>query len=149
MSIRDLVVYFYADDGIVALTQLERLQRAFDVLTCLFNRFGLMTNKRNIVNMSCQQCHMPGSMLVEVYESQTTETGPAFLERHQRKVHCPRCRVEVVARTLLTHHQSHHDVGGGGAGAAPPPPPPPRRPKHTGYLYRNICCGSGDQYRGA
>ena len=30
---QDLAAYFYADDGLVASTQPERIQRAFDVLT--------------------------------------------------------------------------------------------------------------------
>ena len=51
LQIRDLVWYLYADDGLVTLTQPERLQRAFDVLTGLFDWVSLRTNKRNTVSM--------------------------------------------------------------------------------------------------
>ena len=44
IAIIDLVAYFYANCGLVASTQPERLQRAFDVLTGLFDRFVLRTN---------------------------------------------------------------------------------------------------------
>ena len=54
MSIRDLVEYFYADNGLVALTQPERLQMLFDVLTGLVNRVILSKNIRTTVSMACQ-----------------------------------------------------------------------------------------------
>ena len=43
-SVQDLAACFYTDDVLVASTQLERLQRAFDVLTYHFDRFGFRTN---------------------------------------------------------------------------------------------------------
>ena len=57
----------YAEDELVALTQLERLQRAFSVLTGLFDRVGLRKNTRKTVSMVCQKCHMPVRMSVEAY----------------------------------------------------------------------------------
>ena len=42
MKIIELAAYFYADDGLVASTQPERLEMAFDILTGLFNRFVLL-----------------------------------------------------------------------------------------------------------
>ena len=50
----DLVDYFHANDGLVASTQPERLQRAFDILTGLFNWVGLRKNTANTVDMVCQ-----------------------------------------------------------------------------------------------
>ena len=40
-TVHDLEVYLYADNGIIALPQTERLQRSFDVLTDHFEWFGL------------------------------------------------------------------------------------------------------------
>ena len=45
--------YFYTDDGLVASTQLERMQRAFGVLAGLFNRVGLRMNMWKMVSMDC------------------------------------------------------------------------------------------------
>ena len=56
--VQDLVAYFYAGDVIVTLTQTEILQRAFDVLTDLFDRVGLWTNMRKANRMACNPCHM-------------------------------------------------------------------------------------------
>ena len=60
LSIRDLVAYLYAGNGLVTSTQLERLQRVFDVITEIFDRVGLMTNTRKTVSMVYQPCHAPG-----------------------------------------------------------------------------------------
>ena len=62
LMIIDLAADFYANDSLVASTQLERLQRLFDVLTILFDRVGLHTNTANMVGMLCQPCHAPGGM---------------------------------------------------------------------------------------
>ena len=68
LTIIDLAAYLYAKDGLVASTQPDRLQRAFDVLTCLFNRFGIRTNTAKIVGMVFQPCHSPGGISEEAYE---------------------------------------------------------------------------------
>ena len=41
VSVKDLAEFFYAGDVIIVYTQLDRLQKAFGVLTDLFRRFGL------------------------------------------------------------------------------------------------------------
>ena len=78
LTIRDLAEYFYSDNGLVTSTQLERLHRAFDILSGLFGRVGLRMNKRKTVSMACQPCHAPGRMYLEAYKRQTTGTGPTF-----------------------------------------------------------------------
>ena len=95
MFIQDLVDSFYADVGIIALTQPERLHRAFDVLTGLFDQVGLRTSTQNIVSISCQPCHTPGKMLVETNERRMTVTGTKFWERQWRRVKFSKCGVKV------------------------------------------------------
>ena len=51
VSIQGFVANFYADDGLVALTQTERLQRAFDSLAYLFNWVGLWNNMPKMASM--------------------------------------------------------------------------------------------------
>ena len=62
LTIIDLEAYLYSDDGIVASTQMERLKRVFDILTCLFGQVGLRKNTVNTVVVVCQPCHAPGGM---------------------------------------------------------------------------------------
>ena len=89
MSIQDLVAYFYANYGLVASTQIERLHRACNFLTNLFDRVSISTNIRNMVSMACQPCHKPVWMSSAAYELQRTGTGPNLCEEHQRRVACP------------------------------------------------------------
>ena len=67
LTIIDLASYFYTNDGLVASTQPERLQRNFDVLTGIFDRFHLQKNTANTVGMVCQPFHAPGSMSEDAY----------------------------------------------------------------------------------
>ena len=101
----------------------------------------LRKNTRKTVSTACQPCHTSGSMSVETYKSRMMGTGPIFWERQRRVMNCPECGVEVVVGPLITHHQIQHNMGHGDLGGGPPP----GRPKLTGYLYRNVCCGSGSQ----
>ena len=82
LFIRDLAAYFYADDGLIGSTQLERLQRAFGVLAGIFSRVSFRTNTRKTVIMDCQTCHATGRILVEAYKRRTTGKIPTFWERH-------------------------------------------------------------------
>ena len=89
LLIRDLVVYFYANDGLVASNQPERLQRALDILTGIFDWFGLRTNTRKTVSMACQPCHAPVRMSSKAYERRMTGTGSNFSERQRTRVDFP------------------------------------------------------------
>ena len=51
ITIIDLAAYFYANDGLVASTQPERLQRVFDVLTGIFYCVVLRKNTAKTVDM--------------------------------------------------------------------------------------------------
>ena len=62
-----LLAHFYADNGLVASTQPERLHTEFDVLTVLFHRVGLWKNTAKTVGMVCQPCHAPGRVSEEAY----------------------------------------------------------------------------------
>ena len=54
MSIQDLAAYFYANNGLDALTQTERLNRVFDALMGLFDRVSVRKNTQKMVSMACQ-----------------------------------------------------------------------------------------------
>ena len=62
LTIIYLVAYSYSNDGLLALTQLKRLKRAFDFLTSLFDHAGLRKNMKKTVSMACQTCHDPGQI---------------------------------------------------------------------------------------
>ena len=86
LLIHDLVTYFYANNVIVASPQPERMQRAFDVLTGLFDRVRLRTKTQKTVIMDCYPCHTPGRMSVEAHKRRTMGTEPTFWERQRSRV---------------------------------------------------------------
>ena len=89
MTIIDLEAYLYAKGGLMASIQPERLKRAFDVLTRLFNQVGLQTNTEKTVGMVCQSCNSPGGISEEAYKKQTARKGPTFWEGQRRMAECP------------------------------------------------------------
>ena len=101
VSIQDRAAYFYINNGLIALTQEERLKRAFDVLTDLFNRVVLWTNMWKTVIMACQPFQMPGRMSVLEYARHVMGRGPYYQERQRKRVHCPEYGVEVAAGLLM------------------------------------------------
>ena len=62
LLIQDLEEYFYFENGLVSSIQLERLQRAFDILTGIFDRVGLKMNIQMMVSVDCQPCYAPVRM---------------------------------------------------------------------------------------
>ena len=102
LTIIDLAAYFYANDGIMASTQTERLHRAFDVLTGLFDRVGLRKKTAKPVDIVCQLYHAPGRMLEEAYKKQMTGKGPTFWEFQRKRVELLERRVEVAVGSLTT-----------------------------------------------
>ena len=91
-------------------TQLERLQRASNVFTYLFDRVSLRKNTWKMVSMTCHIFHIPGIMLVVAYEIQATGMVPIYQEWQGMQVQCPDFGVEVAAGLLLTHRQSQYGM---------------------------------------
>ena len=82
--VKDLVTYFYVENELVLSTQMERLQRLFDVLIKLLDQFDTQKNIRNKVSMACRTCHTPGGMSEVAYERRVTGVGTTYLERQMR-----------------------------------------------------------------
>ena len=51
---------FYADDGMVVLSDPTWLQGAFSALVAISNRLGLRTNVGKTVSMACHPCRAGG-----------------------------------------------------------------------------------------
>ena len=115
------------------------------ILTSLFDWVGLRTNMRRKVIMACQPYHVSVRMLVEAYERRSAGTVITFWDIQRKRLECPYCGAEVESGLMLTHHQSQHDVERGDRRGFTPP----WRPKLTGSLSRNVCCGSSARYTGA
>ena len=69
---------FYADDEVVASTDLGWLHSVFDFLTGMFDRVGLQNNFRKTVGMVCRPCPEAGVRSDESYNRRMTGYGRIF-----------------------------------------------------------------------
>ena len=60
-------VFFYVDDGLVALMDLVWFQEAFDTLTGFFDRVGIWKNSGKTVGILCHPCRAVGKKLETAY----------------------------------------------------------------------------------
>ena len=67
---------FYADNGMLVLSDPHWLQWAFDALVSLFERVGLWTNVRKTFRMVCRPCQAAGTQSVASYGRKMMGEGP-------------------------------------------------------------------------
>ena len=99
---------FYADDGMVALSDPRWLQWAFEALLRLFERVGPQTNVRKTVSMVCRPCQEAGTQSIAAYEIKMTGEGPTYQERQRERVQCGECRKEMAVGSLAGHRMTQH-----------------------------------------
>ena len=105
------MLLFYANDGLLALPQTAQLQAALDVLTGLFDRYGLHTNVNKMVGIVFETYHMASGNSETAYDRIMMEVGPFFWERQQERVFCPDCAAYLAVGFLAAHHQYHCGTG--------------------------------------
>ena len=66
---------FYANDGMVTLSDPRWLQGAFNTLVSLFDRVGLRTNVGKTVVMVCHPFQAAGNLTTEAYGRRVTGVG--------------------------------------------------------------------------
>ena len=81
--------FFYTNDGMVASTDPELLQLAFDMLTGMFNQVGLWMNIRKTMGLVCRPFWAAGVRSDESYTYRMTGEGRSFKERQQERVIYP------------------------------------------------------------
>ena len=82
------VVFFYANNRMVASTYLGWIQSAFDKLTGLFNQVGLRKNVRKTVGVVCRLCRSSRVRSDKAYTRQMTGKGLSFEEWQQEWLLC-------------------------------------------------------------
>ena len=106
-DIRKLVACFYADDGLVAARDPETLQKAFDILTGLFDRVGLRTNTTKTEVIVCVAGRIRTPLSEDAYEARMSDLHRK--ERKGRRVQCPTCGKSLAVGSLRGHLASQHD----------------------------------------
>lgn len=100
---------FYADDGYIASSDEETLQRSVDVLTGLFDRVGLKTNVDKTKVMTCVDARI---RVRQSEESYIRSRAGYVSERDwsRRRVECDKCGKELSAASLNGHLAEVHGV---------------------------------------
>ena len=86
----------YADDGMVASTDLVWLHIIFDMLTGLFYWAGLKMNVRKTVGMVCHPYRTVRVRSEKSYTLKMTGVGQEYKERQRERVSCPECGKNIA-----------------------------------------------------
>jgi Reverse transcriptase (RNA-dependent DNA polymerase) len=110
-TIADHLALFYADNGLIAATDLPWLQQAMDILVSLLRQMGLETNITKTKMMTCFPNQTTTTRLsATAYKRQMTGEGPSYQERQRQRVECPECTLEMSQGALKMHRQRTHGV---------------------------------------
>ena len=74
-EVRHQVALFYANNGMVALSDPVWLQGAFNALVGLFDMVGLQTNVGKTVGMVCHPFQAAGNLTTAAYRRRITGDG--------------------------------------------------------------------------
>ena len=91
---------FYADDGMVASTNLGCIQTAFDTMTGLFDRVGLKTNVWETVGVVFHPCRAARVRADKAYTRRMKEAGRSNKKRQRERVNCPECGKDLDRGSL-------------------------------------------------
>jgi hypothetical protein len=101
---------FYADDGLLASHNAERVQQGLDKFTELFLRVGLKMNATKTVVMISGGPKEYARQGPEAYHRKVTGKGKTHRERMAEKVKCPMCEKEMRRQSLQQHGRRCHGV---------------------------------------
>ena len=108
-QIREFLVAFYADDGLIQARCPDMLQSSFDILISLFERVGLKTNTTKTKAMVC----IPGRIRTRLTDDVYNNSRDGLVSRKEwkrRQVDCNICGKCMSAASLTGHLESQHDV---------------------------------------
>ena len=108
-EIRQFLVAFYADDGLVQSRDPARLQASLDTLVSLFKRVGLRTNVSKTKTMVCIPGRIRTCQSQETY-TERTEGHAEVRKRKALRVGCNVCREDLAAPSLLSHLTTQHGI---------------------------------------
>ena len=105
---RHQAALFYADYGMVASSDPQWLQGAFNTLVGLFDRVGLRKNVRKTVGIVCNPCQAAGNLYKAAYGMRVTGKVPTYRERLKGKVSCRECGELLVEGSLSSNIMTQH-----------------------------------------
>ena len=110
---RNQAALFYADDGMVASSDPDWLQGAFNALVGLFDRVGLQKNVGKTVSMVCHPCKAAGNITQAAYGKRLTGEGESYKEWQRDRVECTECGEQLAVRSMSSHLMTRHGKAAG------------------------------------
>ena len=100
---------FYANDGMVVLSDPAWLQGDFSALVAIFDRVGLRTNFGKTVSMACHPCRAgAGNRTEAAYSWRLTRLGKTYTERQREIVACGKCGTVIAVGYMSSHLMTRH-----------------------------------------
>jgi hypothetical protein len=106
-AVRDYIVAFFVDDGLVVARCPEWLQSSLTILVNLFERIGLKTNAAKMKVMTCLHGKIRVAKTEEEYATQ--QTGDTTTAK-RRQADYEVCGVSLAAESLQSHLETQHDI---------------------------------------
>ena len=102
-EVGDLLVSFYADDGLIGGTCALAIQQSIDIFTKGFASLGLKMNASKTEYMTSVGAKICGPLRDEVYARMCTGVGQSFHERRKEYILCQFCGIEIQRASILRH----------------------------------------------
>ena len=133
-AVQWLAVFFYANDSLLALPRMDRLQAALVVLMGFFKMVGLHKNLNKMVWMLCQPCYIVVGHSGAAYTRQMTGVVPYVWDQNQERFRCLECELKLAAVFLAAHFHAQNSKDSPPQWAIPPSTLDPRI--YRVYFYR-------------
>jgi hypothetical protein len=145
-TVREELMLFYANDGLLAAHNHLWLQMALSRLCELFERVGLRTNVQKTKTMTCTPGYISGQVVVPAYRRRMEGVGESYRERQCQCVECSICGKDLAASSLDSHYRTTHGTvpqGDVGRADAPGRQPAEYRVSFAKILTRVACPVAG------
>jgi Reverse transcriptase (RNA-dependent DNA polymerase) len=108
LTVKDILILFYADDGMIAARDPAWLQEALEVLVALFRRAGLDVNVNKTKIMICHPGFIKTHFSDATYKRRLTGEGPSPQQLKKVVVECPNCKKKMNKASLASHMERAH-----------------------------------------
>jgi Reverse transcriptase (RNA-dependent DNA polymerase) len=109
-TVREQLVLFCADDGLIASRNHEWLQMALARLCELFERVGLRTNVQKTKTMTCTPGYIRRPVTETAYRRRMDGVGETYSERERRRVECSIFGTGLAASSLASYYRTLHGM---------------------------------------
>jgi hypothetical protein len=105
----DDTILFYADDGLIAGTDKEKIQQLLTTITDLFERIGLRMNAGKTKALISQPTITNHRICTPAFNRRKSGEGPSYLSDNRALINCTVCGLELQRRSYKRHLINKHN----------------------------------------